>query len=76
MITKTYSVEAGKSISVGETYKAKYMINGAATPGGYFRVAQIEGGKVRFSILPEPDAEVTGGLFTMAVGYFCKLIQG
>ena len=63
-------------IKIGAFYKAKAIVDGKATPGGYLYVDNITEGKVIFTPVKHPDdisAEL--GSFKIDVEVFLKLIE-
>ena len=61
-------------IEAGREYKVRATVDGKATPGGSFRVIDVDGGKVRFEVLDEHRASA-GGIFAMQEADFVKMIE-
>ncbi len=60
-----------------EFFRAKGVIHGRKTPGGYFFVRMVDAGKVKFAVSPSRTlAEITdAGSFVLSLADFCELIE-
>ena len=59
-------MEGTMTITPGTEYESAH--------GGYFRVFETDGGRVRFEVLDE-HRETAGGVFTMEAAAFARLIE-